>query len=88
MVPLSLIDLFRNPKQGPYCRHIFRPSYPGLVRLENLPRDAGLHRDRGLIPLLGRLLGGSWDLVSPVISTLIGDTSNYNYSYLFYNLRD
>ena len=27
------------------------------------------------------LLGGSWDLVSMVISTLIGVISNYKYSY-------
>ena len=34
----------------------------------------------------GTLLGGSWDLVSRVISTLIGVISKYNYSYLSYNL--
>ena len=31
------------------------------------------------------LLGGSWDLVSKVISTLSGVISNYKYSYLNYN---
>ena len=31
------------------------------------------------------VLGGSWDLVSKVISTLIGVISNYKYSYLIYN---
>ena len=31
------------------------------------------------------LLGGSWDLVSRVISTLIGVISNYKYSYLNHN---
>ena len=31
------------------------------------------------------LLGGSWDLVSRVISTLIGVISNYNCTYLTYN---
>ena len=31
------------------------------------------------------ILGGSWDLVSRVISTLIGVISKYNYSYLTYN---
>ena len=31
------------------------------------------------------LLGGSWDLVSTVISTLSGVISNYKYSYLNYN---
>ena len=31
------------------------------------------------------VLGGSWDLVSKVISTLIGVISNYKYSYLSYN---
>ena len=31
------------------------------------------------------ILGGSWDLVSRVISTLIGVISNYNYSFLTYN---
>ena len=30
-------------------------------------------------------LGGSWDLVSKVISPLIGVISNYKYSYLSYN---
>ena len=30
------------------------------------------------------LLGGSWDLVSNVISTLIGVISSYKYSYLTY----
>ena len=34
---------------------------------------------------LCHLLGGSWDLVSKVISTLIGVISNYKYSYLVYN---
>ena len=29
--------------------------------------------------------GGSWDLVSTVISTLSGAISNYKYSYLNYN---
>ena len=33
----------------------------------------------------GRVLGGSWDLVSKVISPLIGVISNYKYSYLIYN---
>ena len=32
------------------------------------------------------LLGGSWDLVSKVVSTLIGVISTYKYSYLIYNL--
>ena len=32
-----------------------------------------------------RVLGGSWDLVSTVISTLSGVISNYKYSYLNYN---
>ena len=31
------------------------------------------------------LLGGSWDLVSAVISTLSGVIRNYKYSYLNYN---
>ena len=31
------------------------------------------------------LLGGSGDLVSKVISPLIGVISNYKYSYLIYN---
>ena len=31
------------------------------------------------------LLGGSWDLVSTVISTLSGVISNCKYSYLNYN---
>ena len=31
------------------------------------------------------ILGGSWDLVSRVISTLIGVVSNCNYSYLTCN---
>ena len=31
------------------------------------------------------ILGGSWDLVSRVISTLVGVISNYNYSCLTYN---
>ena len=30
-------------------------------------------------------LGGSWDLVSTVITTLIGVIRSYNYSYLIYN---
>ena len=33
----------------------------------------------------GTLLGGSWDLVSRVISTVIGVISNYNCTYLTYN---
>ena len=32
-----------------------------------------------------RVLGGSGDLVSKVISPLIGVISNYMYSYLIYN---
>ena len=31
------------------------------------------------------VLGGSWDLVSKVISPLIGVVSKYKYSYLNYN---
>ena len=31
------------------------------------------------------VLGGSWDLVSKVIRTLIGVISTYKYSYLIYN---
>ena len=31
------------------------------------------------------VVGGSWDLVSRVICTLIGVISNYNCSYLTYN---
>ena len=31
------------------------------------------------------ILTGSWDLVSRVISTLVGVISNYNCSYLTYN---
>ena len=31
------------------------------------------------------ILGGSWDLVSKVISTLSGVISNYKYGYLIYN---
>ena len=36
-------------------------------------------------PRLCTVLGGSWDLVSTVISTLSGVISNYKYSYLNYN---
>ena len=37
-------------------------------------------------PLTGpTILGGSWDLVSEVISTLIGVRSSYKYSYPHYN---
>ena len=32
-----------------------------------------------------QVLGGSWDLVSKVTSTLSGVISNYTYSYLIYN---
>ena len=35
--------------------------------------------------MLMNLLGGSWDLVSKVISTLIGVISSYKYSYPNYN---
>ena len=31
------------------------------------------------------LLGGSWDLVSTVITSLLGDISSYKYVYLIYN---
>ena len=31
------------------------------------------------------VLGGSWDLASKVLSTLIGVIISYNYSYLIYN---
>ena len=34
---------------------------------------------------LAQLEGGSWDLVSMVISTLSGVICNYMYSYLLYN---
>ena len=40
---------------------------------------------RSLSQAFATLLGGSSDLVSRVISTLIGVISNYNYSYLTYN---
>ena len=39
----------------------------------------------GSISAMWGVLGGSWDLVSTVISTLSGVTSNYKYSYLNYN---
>ena len=35
--------------------------------------------------ILTSVLGGSWDLVSKVISPLIGVISNYKYNYLIYN---
>ena len=31
------------------------------------------------------LLGGSWDVVSKVIGTLVGVICRYKYSYLMYN---
>ena len=37
------------------------------------------------IELHERILGGTWDLVSRVISTLIGVVTRYNYSYLTYS---
>ena len=42
----------------------------------------GLYRDYYRDPFPHSLLGGSWDLVSKVISPLIGVISNYKYSYL------
>ena len=39
----------------------------------------------GLLPRFQSVLGGSGDLVSKVISPLIGVISNYKYSYLIYN---
>ena len=55
-----------------------RHGEPGL----NEPKLSGtLPLDTNPQPLLG----GSWDLVSKVISTLIGVISNYKYSYLIYN---
>ena len=37
------------------------------------------------IGLFKFILGGSWDLVSKVLSTLIGVISSYKYNYLIYN---
>ena len=34
----------------------------------------------------GPMLGGSWDLASKVVSTLIGFICSYKYSYLTYKL--
>ena len=39
----------------------------------------------GLSVASRRVFGGSGDLVSPVISTLIGVISNYKYRYPIYN---
>ena len=38
-----------------------------------------------VLSCLAGILGGSWDLVSKVISTSIGVIIKYNYSYLIYN---
>ena len=38
-----------------------------------------------LVVQVPKVLGGSWDLVSKVISTLIGVISKYKYSYPNYN---
>ena len=51
-------------------------------------RGFGVQGCRGLgfrVQGVGGLLGGSRDLVSKVISPLIGVISNYKYSYLIYN---
>ena len=50
----------------------------GLLGCRNLEKSIHLSNRR--------LLGGSGDLVSKVISALIGVISNYKNSYLIYNL--
>ena len=49
--------------------------------------EEAAQRERALREQVRRetVLGGSWDLVSTVISTLSGVISNYKYSYLNYN---
>ena len=55
-----------------------RLIYPGTTLLVPFT-------DLFLKPVKEPLLGGSGDLVSKVISTLIGVISGYKYSYLTYN---
>ena len=49
------------------------------------PKVINLWDDVGIVPPKEGLLGGSWDLVSKVISALIGVISSYKYSYPIYN---
>ena len=53
-----------------------------LLPLRSFSEFGGRHRSASNPP---SLLGGSWDLVSKVISTLIGVISSYKYSYHNYN---
>ena len=71
-----------TPKPGSLNRRPVDLVIPGLF---SCPSDPLLYATCSLpyyTVLYYTLLGGSWDLVSRVISTLIGDISNYNYSYL------
>ena len=69
LFPVIILHLiFRVPKRD----HNF-DNYPGIETSETL--EAKLPRFHSLLWMHPVLLEGSWDLVSKVISTLIGDIS-------------
>ena len=57
---------------------LFRVLHSGPPIFRKLPYTVASNIEVGV-------LGGSWDLVSMVISTLSGVISTYKYSYLNYN---
>ena len=63
-----------------FRRKLSSPLHPPTVKQLTCFRREVVHTWRVLL-----LLGGSWDLVSTVISTLIGVISTYKGSYFNYN---
>ena len=58
---------------------------PEILKLNSKPQIQNSIVLDSLDPETLTILGGSWDLVSKVISTLIGVISSYKYSYHSYN---
>ena len=67
------MDKILHDPKDPKLWELWYIPYYGSCRILSISRK---------VVVAGRVLGGSWDLVSRVISTLIGVISNYNCSYL------
>ena len=83
-------DIPKKPYSlGPPRLSDFRDKVPNpkpeILKLNSKPQIQNSIVLDSLDPETLTILGGSWDLVSKVISTLIGVISSYKYSYHSYN---
>ena len=78
---LSRLNKGNSPKKGR------RVLLGGNLGVEVYDEDCSMYAAKGSSRASRSqlVLGGSWDLVNKVISTLSGVISNYKYSYLNYN---